>query len=157
MSFFTQTFFINLAMSFLTSTTFAIMFNTCKRHLFSVGICGLGTYAVFYTAQLFISSSFASAFLSAVFTAIFAEVIARTKKAPTIIFLLNGIVPTVPGGSLYYTMRYLILNDFDMAMKYLTETLEIGLGIAGGIVAVSIIFTNLSALREKRKSKKAIV
>ena len=66
---------------------------------------------------------------------------------------MTGIIPTVPGGSLYYTMRYLILSDFDIALKKLIETLEVGLGIAGGIVTVSIIFGSIMDYIHKRKKK----
>lgn len=153
MSFFTLRFLLQLIASFVTSIAFAIMFNTNKRHLIYIGICGLGTYAIYYTVIFFLKSAFWAAFISSVFTALFSEIIARIRRAPTVIFLLTGIIPTVPGSSLYYTMRYLILSDFDIALKKLIETLEVGLGIAGGIVTVSIIFSSIMDYIHKRKKK----
>lgn len=152
MPFFTQNLLVNLIASFFTSIGFAIMFNTNKRHLVYIGFAGLGTYAVYYTFLYFLSSVFWAAFISSVFVALYAEIVARVRRAPTIIFLLTGIVPTVPGGSLYYTMRNLILNDFDKALLKLIETLEVGLGIAGGIVSVSIIFgVVMDSIKKHRK------
>ena len=153
MNFFTLSFFIKLIMAFITSAGFAMMFNTNKRHLVYIGICGLGNYAIYYTVLFFLPSSwFWAGFLSAVFTAIFAEVIARVVKAPTIIFLLTGIVPTVPGGSLYYSVRNLLLNNVANSIEKLTVTLMVGIGIAGGIVFVSIVFGTIMDFLAKKKN-----
>ena len=151
---FTLNFFINLLMSFICATSFAIIFNTSKKHLLYIGICGLGTYAIYYITFFFIASSFWAAFISSIFAALFSEITARVQRAPTVIFLITGIIPTVPGGSLYYTMRHLILSNFDLALKHLIETLEIGLGIAGGIVTVSILFGTIMDYAHKRRSAK---
>lgn len=156
MPFFNSTFIINLIASFFASIGFAMMFNTNKRHLIHIGIAGFGTYAIYYTFLYFFPSLFWAAFLSTVFTALFSEIIARIRRAPTIIFILTGIVPTVPGGMLYRTMRNLILDEYDLALSTLVQTLEVGLGIAGGIVFVSVAFNVvMDRIKESNKRKKS--
>ena len=147
-------FVIELIVAAITSASFALMFNTDKKHIVYIGLCGLGTYAIYYlTANLF-DSLFWAAFISASFTALFSEITARVRKAPAIIFLLTGIVPTVPGGGLYYTMQNMILGNMSKALSYLVETLEVGLGIAGGIVTISIIYgIIMDFISKKRKLK----
>ena len=86
-------------------------------------------------------------------TALYAELFARLKRAPTIVFVLTGIVPTVPGGSLYRGMRDLLLKNVNGAIDNFTATLEVGSGIAGGIVTVSIIFSIIvDRLKTKNQS-----
>ena len=86
-------------------------------------------------------------------TALCAEMFARTRRAPTIVFVLPGIVPTVPGGSLYRAMRDLLLKNIDGAIDNFTETLEVGIGIAGGIVTISILFGIITDAIAKRKKR----
>lgn len=138
--FFTWDLLVQLVTSFITSIAFAIMFRINRRHLVNVGICGTLTFAVYYTVLFFSSSLFAAGFISSMVTALYAELFARLKRAPTIVFVLTGIVPTVPGGSLYRGMRDLLLKNVNGAIDNFTATLEVGSGIAGGIVTVSIIF-----------------
>ena len=87
-------------------------------------------------------------------TALLAEIFSRMRKAPTIVFLIPGVIPTVPGGSLYKSMRSLLLDDFAGALDSLFVALQIGLGIAGGILTVSIIFGTLAEKITKGKTKK---
>ena len=140
MNFFTTEFFIQLLMALATSLAFAIIFRVGKRHLFLVGVCGTLTYAVYYTFLFFTSSLFVAAFVSSMVTSLFSEVFARLRHAPTVVFLLPSIIPTVPGGSLYRGMRDLVTHHTDGAIQNFSETLEVGIGIAGGIVAVSILY-----------------
>ena len=151
---FTWNFLINLVMSFIAATSFSILFNTNKRHLICIGFCGLGTYAVYHVVMVLTASPFWAAFVSSIFAALYSEFTARIRRAPTIIFLIGGIIPTVPGGALFYTMKFLVLSVYDMALTKLIETLEIGLGIAGGIVTVSIIFSTVSDHINKKHSEK---
>lgn len=148
-------FWIELAMAIITASSYALMFNTNKRHLIYIAICGLGTYAIYYATAKYLNSIFWAAFISSAFTALFSEITARVHKAPAIIFLLPGIVPTVPGGSLYYTMRNMVLGDLSGAFEKFTVTINVGLGIAGGIVSVSIIFGTVMDWIAKRKKIKS--
>ena len=146
---------IELAMSILTACSYALMFNTNKKHLLYIGLGGLGTYAVYYVTGNLLHSLFWAAFISTAFTALFSEIMARVRKAPVIIFLLPGIVPTVPGGSLYYTMRNMVLGDLGGAFAKFSTTINVGLGIAGGIVCVSIVFGTFMDWIAKRKKLKS--
>ena len=152
---FTWEFLINLIMSFITATTFAILFNANRRHLVCIGFCGLGTYAFYHIVLVLTASTFWAAFISSIFAALYSEIAARIRRAPTIIFLITGIIPTVPGGTLFYTMKYLVLSYYDLALEKLIETLEVGIGIAGGIVSVSVLFTAISDVLRKKRSKES--
>ncbi len=72
---------------------------------------------------------------------LYAEVLARVIKAPATVFLIPSIIPLVPGGRLYYTMRAIVDGDADSAKIY---AMDIALGIAVGIVVISLVFYHIS-------------
>ena len=139
--FFTYEFITRLVTSLLGTLAFAILFRCRARHLPYASACGLFTYAIYYTAAYFGASLFFAAFLCTAFTTVFSETCARLRHAPALVFLVPGTIPIVPGSDLYYTMRYLLEGDYDLCTLHGQSALLVGLGIAGGIVAVSIVFS----------------
>ncbi|MDE6910824.1 MAG: threonine/serine exporter family protein [Lachnospiraceae bacterium] len=75
---------------------------------------------------------------------LYAEVLARVVKAPATVFLIPAIIPLVPGGRLYYSMSAIVDANADEAKLYARETIVIALGIAVGIVIVSLAFYHIS-------------
>ncbi len=152
--FFKPIFFIASFGALLGSLGFAVIFKVARRHLVLGSLNGLITYIVYYSVEFVTEGAvFAAAFVSTMVTALLAEVFSRTRKAPTIVFLLPGVIPTVPGGALYRAMRAVLLFDFEEALEYLLVTLQIGLGIAGGIMTVSVIFGIVAEKLVKGKVK----
>ena len=137
---FTWTLLLKTVFAFVASVAFAVMLKTNRRHLLLSGVGAVFAYFIYSLMLTLLGSFFAAAFISTAVAVIYAEILARVRKAPAIIYILVAVIPTVPGGELYFTMRYLIMDDMAMCLKKLTETLEIGLGIAGGIVTASILF-----------------
>ena len=56
----------------------------------------------------------------------------------------------MPGGEAYYAMRYLLEKRTDLASAKLISTGSVALGIASGIVLVSIV---VGVLTDRRKAK----
>ena len=137
--FFNLNMLLKLCAAALGTTGFAVLFGVRTKHLALAGVGGFFTYAVFYTFNFIGSSIFVCAFTSALFAALYSEICARTNKAPNAVFLIPCGIPIVPGSELYYTMRYLLEKDLASSGKYLSNAFMIGLGIAGGIVVISII------------------
>lgn len=80
-----------------------------------------------------------------------AEALARIVKAPATVFLIPAIIPLVPGGRLYYTMSAMVDGNTAEARIYARETILIALGIAVGIVIVSLLFYHVSHKRIQYK------
>lgn len=152
MNFFTLQLLIRLISSFLGSCAFAIVFKINKRHLLNVGILGFITYFVYYTVIYFTPSAFAAAFASTCVATVCAELLARKHHAPTIVYLVTGLIPIVPGADSYYSMKYLLEENMKMAGEKLASTVQVALGIAGGIVVISILFGILSDKLEARRN-----
>ncbi len=154
MTFFTLELLIRLITSAMGSCAFALVFKTHRRHLLMVSISGLITYFIYYTVSFFGGGYFVSSFAATFFAALFGELCARIFHAPTILYLVTGLIPIVPGGEAYYTMKYLLERNTPMANEKLLATGGVALGIAGGIVLVSLMFGVLSdRLAKKQKQK----
>ena len=125
----------------LASISFSVVFGIKKKHLFHATTIAAVAYFVYYTVLFFNGTLFLAAFLSTALAALFSEILARVCRAPAIVFLLPAVIPTVPGGTIYYAMRDLLSNNPQGSLDNLLITLKVALGIAGGIVSVSIIFT----------------
>ena len=151
--FFTTELLIRLITSFFCSMAFAIVFKINKRHLLFGGLGGFFTYFAYHTVYFFLSSAFAAAYISTVIAALFAEFMARVRKAPTSVFLIPSVIPTVPGSNLYYFMQNLIHSNSTNAISQLVTALSVALGIAGGTVTVSIVFGTIQDKIAKNKAK----
>ncbi len=152
--FFTWTLLINSIAMFVASIAFSIVCRIDKRHLIHAGYLAMITYFVYYTTLFFDADLFTAAFISTSAAAFFSEILARIRRAPVLVFSLAAVIPTVPGGNLYYAMRDLISSNTAGALKNFVITLKTGLGIAGGIVSVSIIFAIFFDTVNKIKNRK---
>ncbi|MDE5996512.1 MAG: threonine/serine exporter family protein, partial [Eubacterium sp.] len=75
--------------------------------------------------------------------------LARIIKTPANIILLPSTIPLLPGGSLYYTLSYLLHSDRKNCLIYAKETILVGAGIALGAVFISIIITFITDMKKR--------
>ena len=134
---------IQLVTAFLGSLGFSLLFGLRKRHLLTAALVGFLAWGIYLLAEWALHSPFLANLLAAAFAVLCAELLAKLFKCPATLFVLPGIVPLVPGSSLYYAMSCAVRKDFEMAHSYGTATLESALAIAAGISFVL-------ALRELR-------
>lgn len=149
MTFFSWTLLIRLIASFFATMGFAVVFKTKLRHLLPAGISGVLVYFVYYVFEFIGAPLFIAAFASTTVGAIYSEVYARFFHTPAIIILSSAVIPIVPGGSLYYTVQHFLTEESTKALSYLGDTLAIGLGIACGIVLVSVLSKTIRVKRDK--------
>ena len=149
----TLDFIIRLFSVTVGTVAFSILFGVRPKHLLSVGIGAAVTMALYSFIEFCGFSLFTAAFISTVVAAIYSEVCARVRRAPAIVFLVPCLLPTIPGGSLYRAMSSFLGKNYDVGFEYLMTTLKISIGIAGGIVTVSIIFSIIvDRLKTKNQS-----
>ena len=122
---------------------FALLFDVKRKHLPVISLLGVLTYAVWEISLYAAFSKFLAAFLAAAFVTLCAEVCARIFRAPTVVFLLTAPVVIVPGSSLYYTMNALIMQKNKLLSLHLEDLLQISIGMAAGIVAISVLVQGL--------------
>lgn len=121
--------------SFIAITGFAVLLETPKKYLPHAGLIGaVGGGIYLYCTQREMDVVLAS-FLSALAIAFVSHVFARVFKAPVTVFLIAGILPTVPGAGMYRTVYYIIADNREMCGYYLIQTLEIA-----GMIALAIFY-----------------
>lgn len=150
---FTLTLLYKLIAVFIASMAFAVILRINRRHILLSGVGAAITFLIYSISIGLINSFFGAAFISTFIATLYAEILARVRRAPTIVYTLTAVIPTVPGGDLYHAMRYLLMNDTEAAIYHFSVTAEIGLGIAGGIVAMSIIFATAMDTYRKLKER----
>lgn len=124
--------------AFLAIFTFAMLLETPKKYLWCAGCVGAVGWLVYLLGEP-LGDTLAT-FLSAVTIALVSHIFARIFKVPVTVFLIAGILPTVPGAGMYQIVYYIIAGDTSMASFYLTHTLEIAGAIAMAIFVVDALF-----------------
>ena len=83
----------------------------------------------------------------------YSQLMARVLKAPATVFIFPSIVPLVPGNGLYYTMRYIVAGEWDLAVSRAMETLKVAVAIAFGIVVVIVGIRVIQYFKGRKKRR----
>lgn len=144
---------IRLISTLFGATGFCLFFHVKKDKLL-YGVIG----SMFSIFALFICESLGLHLLlqnmvAAVIATLYSEIIARVVKAPATVFIISSIIPLTPGSALYYTMSAMVDGDTKTAEQMAKSTGTIALGIALGIVLVSVVFYQLTHRNVQQKSR----
>lgn len=126
--------------AFLAVFSFAILLESPKRLILYAGITGMVGWTAYLVAERYLDSIVVVAFVSAVIIAILSHIFARVLKSAVSVFFVAGILPIVPGGSIYRSVYYLIHNEQYLSNFYFVETLQIASAIALAIFLTDSIF-----------------
>ena len=128
---------MNCLWVFLGTISFGIIFNIRGKNLMFASLGGLFSWIVCQVAKGYQVEEVQSYFLAAVVIAFYAEFMAIYRKAPVTVFLVSGMIPLVPGGSIFYTMQALIMGDYLEFVRTGITTFAIAGVIALGILIAS--------------------
>lgn len=131
---------------------FSLLFKIDIKRLLPATLCGLLSCGIYLYLDIEGASLFLSNFTAMAVAALVSEILARILRAPAAVFSLSSTIPLIPGGKLYYTMSGFIFGNYSEALKYGKETLAIGLGIAGGMIAASVIWALVINTLNKKKN-----
>lgn len=132
--------FSGIAGSFVAIVCFAVLMECPRKYLVLAGITGaVGGGVYLYSMDRGIGAVLAS-FLSAFAITFLSHVFARVFRAPVTIFLIPGILPTVPGAGMYRIVYYMMAGDRNTCGHYFVQTLEIAGMIALAIFLVGTVF-----------------
>jgi hypothetical protein len=123
--------------AFFAVISFAILIEIPKKLVVFAGLTGMVGCFVFLLAQNYYKSIVAVAFISSMVISLLSHIFARMLKSPVSVFFVAGILPSVPGGSIYRSVYYLIYNETERANFYFIETLQIA-----GAIALAIFITD---------------
>lgn len=150
-----RTVVIQLLAAFMGAGSFAILFQLKRKYLFIAALGGALEWGVYLLLMKLIGAVFPASFLASAFTALYAELLARWQRAPVTIFFISGIIPLVPGSSLYYTMSAIVHGDSEAASYYSSRTIQYAFAIAAGISVITAVFEMWRTLKAKLKKKRA--
>ena len=137
---------IQILTSFIGSLGFSILYNLRGTKLFLSALGGMLSWCVFLLLEAAIPSEAVRYFFCSFFLAVYAEVLARILRTPATTFLIPPLIPLIPGGSLYHTMRYGLNKQWSLCLAQAFYTLKLALGLALGIIAVLSVLGVISVL-----------
>ena len=126
-----------VASAFLSVYFFTMLLEIPKKYAIYCGITGGVNWWVYLVAMDMTGSSMSAAFFSSLAVAILSQIFARIQKTPVSVFLVAGILPTVPGGGIYRCVYYFIRNNPNQSSYYLLQTLK-----TAGAIAMAIFITD---------------
>lgn len=134
------------------SVGFAVLFNVRGKRLLFAALGGLLSWALFLLLGAFISDEIIRYLIVSAFVSVYAEVMARLLKTPKTTFIITSLIPLIPGGSLYYTMRAAFSGDFLSLADKGADTLGYAGALAAGVIVVAAIMKllKLDGKRNKR-------
>ncbi|KXG10271.1 threonine/serine exporter family protein [Anoxybacillus rupiensis] len=138
-----------LVTSLIASAAFGLMFNVPKKLLGHCGFVGMIGWFIYISFVEHKADSVFATFVSAFFIAVVSQLFARMYKTPITVFSISGIIPLVPGGMAYEAMRYVVMNDYSMAIQLAAKAFMIS-----GAIAMGIVFSEVAnQLVKKRTSR----
>lgn len=137
---------IQLISAFAGSLGFTLVFQLRKKLLVAASVGGLLNWGAYLLLSPLFKSEFVPCFLAAAVAVVYCELSARVFKAPVTLFLVPAVIPSVPGGSLFYTMSSIVQKDWEAAKSYGMTTAEFALGIAAGICLAVVVFSIINSI-----------
>lgn len=119
----------------VAAAAFSVLFGVRRGNILFAALAGWLGYFVFVAAGRL--GALVTIVLASAAVALFAEVAARLKKTPATLFLVAGLIPIVPGGSIYQGVLQAIEGHAAAAALTLLDALMQTGAIAVGIILVS--------------------
>ncbi len=139
----TSAWYIQLIAAFVGTLGFSALFGAPRRYYIACGFVGM----IGWMAYIFTDSILVASLIIAVMSHVFAVI----RRCPVTIFIICGIIPLVPGGSLFWTLYYMLTSRLRLAFEAGTGALRATIAIAGGIIIGAAIFDRL--LKKKKQHK----
>lgn len=146
---------IQVIMATVGALGFSILFRVNERNV-PAGAVGGGLGWIVYLLMFNLCHNlFISYFVASITVCFYAEIVARILKAPSTVFLVPGIIPLIPGGSLFYTTKAIVEGDWQTFFDFGLNTVWITFGMAAGM-AVSAFLVYIFTDNKKRNKKPQI-
>ena len=142
---------VGIVTAFLGTLGFAVVFRSKKQHIPVISLGGALSWAVYLASAVFFTSEPLCYFIASSAVGIYSEIFARVLKTPTTNIFAVAVLPLIPGGALYYTMRYAVNGHWSEFLTHGNRTLGIAVAIALGILTVSTAVRLFAVIRKKAK------
>lgn len=143
---------IQIVISFIATACFGVIFNAPTKAIPACGFVGAVGWTIYYLLVDYGIDEVRASFLGAFVVSLVAHFFARRFRMPMIIFSVSGIIPLVPGGIAYNTMRNIMELDFMMGLQNGMRAFMISGAIAMGLVFAEVIMQILLNFMSKGKT-----
>jgi len=130
-------FIIAIISSFVATLGYALVYNIKGKNLIAATVGGAFSWAVYLICQHYSLSMVFPYLVSGIATALYSELAAYVFKAPATVYLIPGIIPLVPGLTIFRTMESCLFGDVSAFAQGLVTTIKIGGAIALGLIFMS--------------------
>lgn len=130
-------FIIAIISSFVATLGYALVYNIKGKNLIVATLGGAFSWAVYLVCQRYFASLVFPYLVSGIATALYSELAAYFFKAPATVYLIPGIIPLVPGLTIFRTMESCLFGDVSSFAQGLVKTIKIGGAIALGLIFMS--------------------
>lgn len=143
---------IQFLISFIATACFGVIFNVPPKTIPACGFVGAIGWVIYYLLIEFGLDDVRSSFIGAFAVSLFANFSSRKFKMPMIIFSVCGIIPLVPGGIAYNTMRNVIELDYNAGLQNGVHAFIISGALAMGIVFTEVLLQIVSRFFKNGKT-----
>lgn len=133
--------------------SFGLVLDIPRKYLGWSGITGGLCWLVYILAKGGEGTSVGAVFLASFAVALMGHLLARLLRAPVSVFLIPGILPLVPGTSIYHCVYHMIWGNREQSTYYLIETMQIAGAIAMAVFLVDSIFRLAKGRRRKKRDE----
>lgn len=144
---------IQFALGFIITFGFAIFFNAPRSSLVTCSMIGAFAWLVYLWVSYIFNDIVVGTLAGAILVGITAGQASKKHKMPATVFIYTGIIPLIPGYSLYYTMHNLVLKHYLIGAQKVIDTLLQAGAIAVGILLASVFSESIKRVKIQRKRK----
>lgn len=130
---------IQILAAFVGTVLFALFFNISKNELMYCGLNGAIAWTIYLGLFEWYESAVFSSFVATLVVCIIAHELSKRRKSPVTIFQLSGIIPLVPGVGMYLTIYNIVFKEYEIALNYIIETIQIASAIAVAMLLVASV------------------
>lgn len=124
---------LQVVAAFLASACYAVVYHTPRRSIAGAGLAGAFGWLIYLLAQPATGSILIGTFLGAFGAGLFSWWMARIRHTPTTLYALPGVLPLLPGLSIYGGMLALAQNRSNDGILQLITAAFLGGAIAAGV------------------------
>jgi len=139
--------------AFFSSLAYAFLFNIHGWDTAISALCGAFGWLAYLVSGYYFDSSVIQSLFAGLAIAAFAEVMSRVRKCPVTGFLLPAFFPVVPGGGIYYTMKFYIDGNKEMFYNKFQETLGIAGALAVGVLLVFSVVRMITLYKNEKRTQ----
>ncbi|MBF1211874.1 threonine/serine exporter family protein [Gemella morbillorum] len=141
--------------SFISSVSFAIVCDVPRKTLATGGVIGAIGWCGYWEMWSHGQSVFMSSLVCSLLLANISQICAIKFKNPLTVYFIPGLVPVVPGVTIYDAFRTLLLDEYGNSARIFLNSFYGAVGLAVGIIIADSIFrVVLSPLLQKRQESK---